>query len=331
MNLPLAATLSVGVQSFHRRTEPAVGPWLPTIDEMQAVVELVDRCGYESMWAGDHISYPVSILDPLLQIAQAAIFSRRLLFGTSVFLLPLRHPTPVAKQVSSLDHLTEGRLIFGVGVGGEFPKEFEATGMPRSERGARLSDSIEILRKFWSGDAASHDSRFVQFADVPMQPPARQTGGPPIWCAGRSDASFDRIGRMGDGWISYVVTPEMYAEGLDKIQQRAEIHKRTFDKPFGTGHLLFTRVDDTYEAAFKAANETLSIRYAMDFSRATERYAAVGRPQDVAEKISAFFDAGVRHMVLDIVGPYEERDAQVVRFAEEVFPALSDLRTEKTA
>ena len=73
------------------------------------------RLGYNSLWCGDHISFPMAILDPFLQLAQAAMVSRRLTFGTSVYLLPLRHPVPVAKQVATLDHLTEGRFIFGVG------------------------------------------------------------------------------------------------------------------------------------------------------------------------------------------------------------------------
>ena len=138
MELPLDKRLSIGLQTIHRRTEPTNGPWLPRIDEMCALVELIDRSGYDSLWVGDHISFPLHIFDPLLQLAQAAVVSRRLQFGTSVFLLPLRHPTPVAKQVSTLDHLTEGRFIFGVGVGGEFPKEYEACGVPITERGARL-------------------------------------------------------------------------------------------------------------------------------------------------------------------------------------------------
>src|SRR5438552_5981742 len=152
MDLPLDDRLRLGVQTIHRRTEPAEGPWLPTIDELCRLVELVDRSGYDSLWVGDHISFALPILDPLLQLAQAAVASRRLQLGTGVYLLPLRHPTPVAKQVSTLDHLTEGRFIFGVGVGGEFPKEYEACGVPLGERGARLSESFTVLRKLWSGE-----------------------------------------------------------------------------------------------------------------------------------------------------------------------------------
>src|ERR1700753_2702250 len=170
-SLPLARRLRIGIQTIHSRTEPATGPWLPEIDDLSRLVTLVDRSGYDSLWVGDHISFAVPVLDPLLQLAQAAMASRRLTLGTSVYLLPLRHPAPVAKQVATLDHLTEGRLVFGVGVGGEFPREYEVCGVPRNERGARLSEGIALLRRFWSGEPVSHAGRFYgPFADVPMQP-----------------------------------------------------------------------------------------------------------------------------------------------------------------
>ena len=162
--LPMDDRLRIGVQTLHRRTEPADGVWLPTIDELRTLVELVDGSGYDSLWVGDHISFHIAILDPFLQLAQAAVMSRRLLLGTGVYLVPLRHPTPVAKQVATLDHLTEGRFIFGVGVGGEFAKEFEACGVPVKERGARLDESLAAMRKLWSGKPATHDGRFFMFA-----------------------------------------------------------------------------------------------------------------------------------------------------------------------
>jgi len=328
MDLPLDDRLRIGVQTIHRRTEPADGPWLPTIDEMRTLVELVDRGGYDSLWVGDHISFALPILDPLLQLAQAAVASRRLQLGTAVYLLPLRHPTPVAKQVSTLDHLTEGRFIFGVGVGGEFPKEYEACGVPIGERGARLSESLAVMRKLWSGEPASHAGRFFQFEEVTMQPPPRQAGGPPIWCGGRSDAALRRIGRLTDGWMSYVVTPDMFREGLEKIAEAAGAAGRVFDRGFGTSHLLFTRVDDTYEKALDAATLSLSKRYAMDFRKAAARYCALGPPAEVVASIRRFHAAGVRHLILDFVGPYEERYAEIERFARDALPLLADLRRQ---
>ena len=325
MTLPLDPQLKLGIQTIHRRTEPATGPWLPEIDELVRTVQLVDRAGFDSIWVGDHISFAIPILDPLLQLAQAAVASRRLLLGTGVYLLPLRHPGPVAKQVSTLDHLCEGRLIFGVGVGGEFPQEFALAGVPVNERGPRLSEGIAVLRKLWSGEKVAHQGKFYSFPELSMQPPARQPGGPPIWCGGRSDGALRRTGRLADGYMSYVVTPDMFRAALQKIDAAASEAKRSLTR-FGTSHLLFTRLDDTYEQALDAATETLSVRYAMDFRKAAIRYCALGPAPQIAERIRAFHAAGVRHLVLDLVGPYEERFSQIERVAAEVLPLLKDLR-----
>jgi len=326
MDLTLETGLRFGIQPIMRRTEPATGPWLPETAELVEFVRLVDACGFDSLWAGDHISFAIPILDPVVQLAQAAVASSRLILGTSVLLLPLRHPSPVAKQISTLDHLTGGRLIFGVGVGGEFPNEYAACGVKVNERGARLAEGVAVLRKLWSGVPVSHAGRYYgPFENVLMSPPPRQPGGPPIWFAGRSDAALRRIGRIGDGWLAYLLTPEMYRAGLEKIAAAAGAAGRRVAR-FGTGHLLFSCVADSYEEAWDKATETLSVRYAMDFRKAAARYCALGRPEQVAARIRDFHAAGVRHVIFDLLGPYEERDAQIRRVAAEVLPLLADLR-----
>lgn len=326
MALRIADRLSIGVSTIHRRSEPASAPWMPSIGELVEFVGLVDASGYESIWTGDHISFPAAILDPLLQLAQAAVVSRRLLLGTGVYLLPLRHPVPVAKQVSTLDHLTEGRLVFGVGVGGEFPKEYQACGVPREERGARLTEGIGLLRRLWSGEPVTHQGRYyAAFEGVAMQPPARQPGGPPIWCGGRQEPALRRAGEIADGWFAYAITPKMFADGMATIEAAASAAGRD-GAAFGTGHLLFTCLADTHDKALDAATRVLSQRYAMDFRKAAERYGALGRPEQVAARIREYHAAGARHVVLDIVGPYEERSRQIAWFAQDVLPRLADLR-----
>jgi alkanesulfonate monooxygenase SsuD/methylene tetrahydromethanopterin reductase-like flavin-dependent oxidoreductase (luciferase family) len=323
----LEPKLKIGVNTMHRRSEPAEGPWLPKIDELVQMVEQVDRCDFDSLWVGDHISMPIPFLDPLQQIAQAAVISRRLTFGVGVYLLPLRNFAPVAKQVSTLDLMTEGRLIFGVGVGGEFPKEYEASGIPHSERGARLSDGIRVLKKFWSGAPVTHESPFLKFENVAMRPTPWQKGGPPIWCGGRSKPALRRAARIGDGWHSYAITSDMYRDGLALIKETAEEVGRSFS-PFGTGHLLFARVSDDYESALDEAADHLSTRYNMNMRPAAKRYGAIGTPQDVAEAIRNFYEAGVRHITLDIAGVYERRGEQLERFSSDVLPLLRDLRKQ---
>jgi alkanesulfonate monooxygenase SsuD/methylene tetrahydromethanopterin reductase-like flavin-dependent oxidoreductase (luciferase family) len=223
--------------------------------------------------------------------------------------------------------MTEGRLIFGVGVGGEFPKEYEASGIPHSERGARLSDGIRVLKKFWSGAPVTHESPFLKFENVAMRPTPWQKGGPPIWCGGRSKPALRRAARIGDGWHSYAITSDMYRDGLALIKETAEEVGRSFS-PFGTGHLLFARVSDDYESALDEAADHLSTRYNMNMRPAAKRYGAIGTPQDVAEAIRNFYEAGVRHITLDIAGVYERRGEQLERFSSDVLPLLRDLRKQ---
>ncbi len=322
MTLPLAEGLTFGVQTIYRRTEPADTSWIPTQQDGRDVVELVERLGFDSIWVGDHLAFAIPILDPVVQLAQAAVFSTRLKIGTAVFLQPLRHPGPTAKQIATLDLLSDGRLIFGMGVGGEFDSDFSVAGVPRDERGSRLTESIEVIRKLWSGQQVSHSGRHFSFQDILMEPAPRQPGGPPIWLGGRSEAALRRAGRLADGWMSYVVTPSMYRSALDTIAEAYEREGRT-TQCFATAPLVFPRLDKDYATALNVASQSLSVRYNMDFRRAAERYCALGTADQIAENLRAFYDAGVRFIILDLVGPYEERLDHLQRFSEEVLPRLS--------
>ncbi len=310
MTLPLASALKFGFITI--MANPAM---------CRSTVALAERFDYDSIWVGDHVEFPVPILDPLLQIAQAAGMSDKLTFGTGVYLLPMRHVVHVAKQMTSLDQLTGGRLIVGTGIGGEFPNEWAATGVPHNERGARMSEAIPVLKQLLSGATCSNDGRFYPFENVTMKPACTTPAGPPIWTGGRSAPALARAGRLADGWISYVVTPDMYRDALREIAISAETAGRTLDS-FGSGHLLFMRVDDSYEQALDHATEHLSTRYAMDFREAAKKYAALGSPADVAERVNEYAAAGCRHFVLDLTGPFEDRDEQIERFAREVKPLI---------
>lgn len=310
MTLPLASELKFGFITIMSNPEMCC-----------STVALAERFNYDSIWVGDHVEFPVPILDPLLQIAQAAGMSDKLMFGTGVYLLPMRHVVHVAKQLTSLDQLTGGRLIIGAGIGGEFPNEWAATGVPHNERGARMSEAIPVLKQLLSGATCSNDGTFYPFENVTMKPACTTAVGPPIWIGGRSAPALARAGRMADGWFSYVVTPEMYRDALQEIAISAENSGRTIDR-FGSGHLLFMRVDDSYEQALEHATSHLSTRYAMDFREAAKKYAALGSPADVAERINEYAAAGCRHFVLDLTGPFHDRDEQIERFAREVKPLI---------
>ena len=314
MPLPLAKETKFGIQTR-----------LPTPDLTEKTVEMLDQLDFDSVWVGDHLAFTLPILDPFVQLAHACAYSRKLTVASGVYLLPMRHPAAAAKQAASLDHLSEGRFIFGVGVGGEFPKEWQLVDVPTSERGARLTEGIEVMRKLWTGDPVAHKGKFYSFEEVHMQPATFRKGGPPIWCGGRSEAALKRTGRLADGYLSYVITPDMFREALTKIEEAAEEAGREMND-FGSGHLLFCCIDETYEKAWDKATELLSERYAMDFRRAAERYCAMGTPEDVAEKIKEFHDAGVRHFVFDFLGDQPQRMVSLEQFAYEVLPFLTDIR-----
>ena len=325
MDLPLESRLSIGVQHVLAPTGYDDAEGTAADRDLPETVRLLDALGFDSIWSGDHVSFAGPILDPLIQLAQAAALSDRLKIGTAVYLLPLRHPAPVAKQVASLDTISNGRVIFGVGVGGEFPVEFALCGVPVEERGVRLSEGIRVLRTLWSGEAVAHDGRFYPFPEAAIQPPPAQPGGPPIWCGGRADAALRRAGRLADGWMSYVVDPKRYRRSLETIAAAAAAADRKLER-FGTSHLLFVRLDKDRESALAFAAEFLSVRYAMDFSRAAERYCALGTAEEVADAIRAFHTAGMRHLVINVLAPESEKAAHLQRFGDDVLPLLADLR-----
>ncbi len=329
MALPLEPNLSIGLQNISSRLESAGGSWLEIAESNRRLIELVDEVGFDSIWFGDHLAYAIPILDPLVQIAQAATYSSRLVFGTCVYLLPLRHPGPLAKQIATLDHLCEGRFVFGVGVGGEFREDYDLAGVPIGERGSRMSETIAVLRALWTGDTVSHAGRHVTFDDIQMLPAPRTAGGPPIWCAARADAALRRTGRLASGWIPWAISVDRYRTSLERIAAAYHEAGRNCET-FATGHLLYARLDKDRETALDACCAVLDRRFGMDFRSAAERFCAVGSADDVAAEIVAFYQSGARYILIDLIGPEEERLDRVRAFAEEVMPKISHLRQSPT-
>jgi probable F420-dependent oxidoreductase len=287
--------------------------------EQFELVRRVEALGFDSVWCGDHVSFNLPLYESLTLLATYASITERIRLGSAVYLLALRPPAVAAKITATLDALSGGRLIFGVGVGGENPKEFEACGVPHRERGARVSEAIDVVRALWRDTPATFKGRFTRFEGVSIDPKPVQKGGPPIWIGGRSDAALARAGRQGDGWVSYVVTPERYAQSLDKIRAAAAAHGRSLDG-FATAHLTFITVGRDYERARAGWVARLSQRYAQDFGPLVDRYGVVGTPEQCGERLEAFRAAGCRHFVLNpICEPPEERE-QLEMIAAEILP-----------
>jgi len=302
-------------------TEVGVSLSIHPAEEQFALVKHVEALGFDSVWTGDHISFHNPMYESLALLSAYASITRRIKLGTAVYLLALRHPTVAAKITSTLDVLSGGRLIFGVGVGGENPKEFEAAGVPHRERGARVTEGIEVVRTLWRDTPATFKGRFTQFESVSIDPKPVQQPGPPIWIGGRSDAALARAGRQGDGWVSYVVQPERYAQSLDKIRAAASAAGRKLDG-FVAAHLAFATIGRDWESAKAVWAEALTKRYAQDFEPLARKYGIIGTPQQCAEQLERFRAAGCNYIILSPVGPAASQREQVERLAAEVVPAL---------
>ena len=269
---------------------------LPDPGRYRAVAELAEELGYDSIWAGEHLSFHNPILDLGVALSTFAAVTRRIALGAGVVLLPLRHPSLVAKQAASLDYVSGGRLLLGLGVGGEGAADFVAAGVPVQERGARADEGIEALRVLLRDRPASFAGRFYRFADVSIEPPPAQPGGPPLLVGGRSDAAIRRAARHGDGWLPYMVSPGRYARGLASLDEQARVASRESAQRF-RGFVLFAHVDDDGEQARAEAIAHLSERYGMPFERHhVERLCVVGTPEECLARIDEYRAAGAEHI-----------------------------------
>jgi probable F420-dependent oxidoreductase len=286
--------------------------------EQFELVQRLEAVGYDSVWTGDHMSFHNPIHESITLLASYAPITRRIKLGVGVYLLALRSPAVAAKQAATLDVLSGGRLIFGVGVGGENPKEFELCGISHKERGARVNEGIEVVRTLWRDTPASFHGRFTRFDSVSIDPkPVQQP--PPIWIGGRSDAALARAGRQGDGWMSYVVQADRYSQSLDKIRAAAATAGRSMEK-FTAAHLVFITVGRDYEAAKRAWVSVLTKRYAQDFEPLAKRYGVIGTPEQCAEQLERFRAAGCNYFVMGAIGDPRDERAQLETIATEIIP-----------
>lgn len=289
----------------------------PPVEQFE-LVQRVEALGYDSVWTGDHMSFHNPIYESITLLASYAPITRRIKLGVGVYLLALRSPAVAAKAAATLDALSGGRLVFGVGVGGENPKEFELCGVPHKERGARVNEGIEVVRTLWRDTPASFSGRFTRFESVSIDPkPVQQP--PPIWIGGRSDAALARAGRQGDGWVSYVVHAGRYAQSLDKIRAAAAAAGRSMDN-FTAAHLVFITVGRDFEAAKRAWVSVLSKRYAQDFEPLAKRYGVIGTPEQCAEQLERFRAAGCNYFVMSAIGDPRDERTQLETIAAEILP-----------
>jgi probable F420-dependent oxidoreductase len=205
-------------------------------DAVRRLAQAIERIGYDHIDVFDHVvmgfpldgrptgPYPATmpVLEPLMMLAHVAAVTSRVTLGTEVLVLPQREPTLVAKQVSTLDTLSNGRVRLGVGVGWQ-ESEYEALGADFSTRGARMDEAIGLLRTYWSETRVDFDGKHYHATAMAMEPKPPQGRRLPIWVGGNSEPAYRRVGRLGDGWLASRVNEAADARrAIDTIRRHAE-------------------------------------------------------------------------------------------------------------
>ena len=200
-------------------------------DALLRWTRLSETLGYHLVMISDHVAitpdvtarYPAPFWEPFTTLGWLAAKVRRVELGTTVVIVPYRHPLETARMTAQIDRLCEGRFIFGIGVGWA-QGEFEALGVPFHQRGAMTNEYLEAIRTCWTHDVASFEGRFVRFRDVDTRP--RPLRAPPIWVGGGSDAAMRRAVVHGDAWHPIRIKHSVLREALPKLRKMADDAKR---------------------------------------------------------------------------------------------------------
>ena len=263
---------------------PTQGP-LATRDAVMRFCREAEARDIASLWVSDHVVFPRSksgdypggrfphapdtpYLEPVAVLAAAAMVTDKARLGSSVFILGHRHPIVMAKMLTTIDALSNGRLICGVGVGW-WEEELTALGAPFKQRGRHADEILKIFKTLWTSDHPTFAGEFFQFGDLGFQPKPVQKPHPPIWVGGNSPGAFRRVVTYGDGWHATYLQPEQLRESLDKLRAAADAAKRPFD---------------TIELSMRVRNTG-----ALSASR-----------QEVIDLLGAYKKAGLTHVMLDI-------------------------------
>ncbi len=292
------------------------------LDDIAAEAREAESLGYQFITTGEHVFFHGPTGNGLISLAAAAGATEHIKLMSSITLVPLYPPALLAKQVAALDMVSNGRFNLGVGVGGEYAKEFEACGVPVNERGARTNEALHVMQRLWTEDNVSFDGKFTKLSGLTLQPKPPQKPYPPIWISGRSDAAMRRAAQYGNGWLPYMYTPEKLSESVKTIDGYAnELGREDSVKP---GLFIFFAVHENGERGLQMAAERLSAQYNQDFSQLVGKYALAGSPEDCVARLKEYIGAGARTIILNSACPADYMVENQRLLAEAVLPAFQD-------
>jgi probable F420-dependent oxidoreductase len=272
-----------------------------------------EEIGLDGLIAGDHVTFHGFGYDGLLTLTAVAAVTERIQLKTAVYLLPLRHPVPVALQVAQLSQLSQGRFVFGIGVGGEDPHEFTSCGVDPRHRGARTNEALRIIRRLWSEDHVTFPGRHFDLHDVTLYP--KPWGHVPIFVGGRSDFALRRAGRYGDGYTGIWQSVDRFHQCGEAIAGAAVAAGREAVS-VEMGMQFWTAVDEDREVARANVAAGMESTYRLPFER-FERYTPFGSARAVAEFIAPYVEAGARHVNLVPMQGSPEGNIEAARQVQE--------------
>ncbi len=295
----------------------AVGAYsagVPSGRELADFARTAEAVGFDSVQVGDHIQWHAPIIESTVLLATFAAVTTRVRIASDVVILPLRDPVLIAKTVASLDVLSGGRMIFGVGVGGDHPGEYAAMRVPLAERGARANESLEIVRGLWANERFSYAGRHYTVQDVGIAPRPLQPSLP-IWVGGTSDAALRRAARYGDGWICAFASERKFARLVETLRGFLAEEKRPADG-FTLGTFLFANVGPDPARARAEGAEYVRRVYHLDGADIVERFGAAGPVEHCVERVRTQVDAGAQYIVLSPVCGYRDWPRQLEAFGD---------------
>jgi len=299
-------------------------PKMPDAQELIEYGVRMEELGFESVWVWDHILLGVDphfpIIDALSLLTAVAARTSKIKLGTGILVLPLRNPLVLAKQLSGMDQISQGRLVLGM-ASGWYKREFDAVGIDFHKRGKIMDQNLEILNRLWTEDMVSGDYPPHDMKNSVMFPKPYTKPRPPILIGGYVDAVLKRAALRGDGWITYFYTAEGFAEDWAKVRAFAEEGGKDPDTLISTNQLPIivgerSKVEDEM-------NEWLRTEWDFaSWSKSTPDSAIIGTVDECVEQLKAHVDTGVDRIIFV---PYRYRDDQVEAIANEIMPKLKAL------
>lgn len=289
--------------------------------DVVAQARRAEALGFDSFGVGEHVFFHYPTTSALVALAGAATVTERIRLLAAVVLLPLYPAALLAKMATTLDHLSSGRFDLGVGVGGEYPAEFAACGVPTGERGARADEALGLIRDLWRGGPVERRGRFAEVPGLSLEPAPVRPGGPPIWVAGRSRAALRRAVAHGDGWMPYFRSPRSLAADVAELRELAARAGRDPDS-LRVGAVVFACVHDDRAVAERMIADRLAANYAGDYAPLVGKLAAAGPPERCREVVERYLEAGADTVFFASLSAEAHAEESERRLADEVLAGL---------